>query len=255
MSDKFWDIFISHASEDKEAVARPLAAALKKAGARVWLDEHELKLGDSLSGRIDHGLASSRFGVVVLSPSFLAKRWAKTELAGLRAIEEDGRKVILPVWHNVDKATVAKSSPVVADLLAISTSEGIEKVASAILDVIFSPGSESPSVRNPSVSRRPIELLNSKHSKAVLTQAFVARVREELSRRIEISPTQIEITGCERQGLTHFKLFVKTSMELKAFWKSFFFGRDIGYIKEAHLEVIADISGEVIAVKPASGIR
>jgi len=89
----------------------------------------------------------------------------------------------------------------------------------------------------------------------VLTQAFVARIREELSRKIEISPTQIEITRCEPQGLTHFKLFVKTSLELRAFWKSFFFRRDIGYIKEAHLEVIADTSGEVIAVKPASGIR
>ena len=69
----------------------------------------------------------------------------------------------------------------------------------------------------------------------VLTQVFVARVREELARRIEISPTQIEITRWERQGLTHFKLFVRTSLELKAFWKSFVFGRDVGYIKESTL--------------------
>src|SRR5690349_18227727 len=103
MSDNLWDVFISHASEDKDAVARPLAEALTKGGARVWLDEHELKLGDSLTGKIDHGLARSRFGVVILSDHFFAKKWPRAELAGLRAMEEDGKKVILPIWHGVDK--------------------------------------------------------------------------------------------------------------------------------------------------------
>ena len=167
MEAKAYDVFISHASEDKGSVARPLAAALLKAGARIWLDEFELRLGDSLSGKIDQGLASSRFGVVILSPSFFAKRWPKTELAGLRALEEDGRKVILPVWHDVDKATVARNSPVLADLLAIPTSEGIDKVAKAILDVIFRPGSGSPSATNPSVSRRLLELINGDPPKKV----------------------------------------------------------------------------------------
>lgn len=166
MNDKRWDVFISHASEDKKTVVRPLAAALKRAGARVWLDEHELKIGDSLSEKIDYGLASSRFGVVVLSPSFLAKQWPKKELAGLRAIEEDGQKVILPVWHNVDKTTIAKSSPVLADLVAISTSEGLDKVAAAILANIFSPNSGSPSQYRPKVSRRLIELLDSEPNKS-----------------------------------------------------------------------------------------
>jgi len=157
MNDTLWDVFISHASEDKDTVARPLASALKKAGMRVWLDEHELKLGDSLSGKIDHGLASSAFGVVIMSPTFFSKRWPKAELAGLRAIQEDGQKRILPVWHQIDKATVAKNSPVIADLLAASTSEGIEKVAQAIIDEVFRPGST-----NPSSTARLIDLLHSK---------------------------------------------------------------------------------------------
>ena len=71
MKDKEWDIFISHASEDKTKVARPLAEALRKAGVRVWLDEHQLKVGDSLSEKIDEGLSHSRFGAVILSPAFL----------------------------------------------------------------------------------------------------------------------------------------------------------------------------------------
>jgi len=56
MPKTMWDIFICHASEDKEAIARPLANALKQAGLDVWYDEFTLTLGDSLRRKIDHGL-------------------------------------------------------------------------------------------------------------------------------------------------------------------------------------------------------
>src|SRR5205823_5536445 len=74
---KRYDVFICHASEDKHDVARPLAEALTARGARVWLDELEMKVGDSLRLKIDDGLRLSRFGVVVLSPSFFDKRWTQ----------------------------------------------------------------------------------------------------------------------------------------------------------------------------------
>jgi hypothetical protein len=51
---------------------------------KVWLDEHELTVGDSLSEKIDEGLSQSRFGAVILSPAFFAKHWPKKELSGLR---------------------------------------------------------------------------------------------------------------------------------------------------------------------------
>ena len=50
-----WDIFISHESEDKKEIARPLAEALRQAGLRVWYDEFVLKPGDSLSLKIREG--------------------------------------------------------------------------------------------------------------------------------------------------------------------------------------------------------
>lgn len=92
-----YDVFISHATEDKDSIARPLAQALSKYGVRVWYDEFELKLGDSLSRSIDKGLAESTFGLVVLSPSFFAKNWPEYELRGLTAREMRGVKVILGV--------------------------------------------------------------------------------------------------------------------------------------------------------------
>lgn len=64
------DVFISHASEDKDDVARPLAHALRRRGLSVWYDEFELKMGDSLRQKIDRGLAASRFGVIVFSKAF-----------------------------------------------------------------------------------------------------------------------------------------------------------------------------------------
>lgn len=127
------DLFISHASEDKEQVARPLAAALRRRGWTVWLDELELTVGDSLNGRIEQGLASSRFGVVVLSPNFFAKPWPQKELAGLAAREvSGGSKVILPVWHEIDQQYIVARAPTLADRLGVSTSGGVDMVADEI---------------------------------------------------------------------------------------------------------------------------
>lgn len=71
-----YDVFISHASEDKDDFVRPLAERLRDEHIEVWYDEFTLRIGDSLRRSIDKGLAQSRFGIVVLSPSFGRNRWA-----------------------------------------------------------------------------------------------------------------------------------------------------------------------------------
>lgn len=120
------DLFISHASEDKEAVARPLALKLKAAGVRVWFDEFVLKLGDSLRREIEKGLSTCRYGVVVLSPKFFEKEWPQKELDGLMAREIEGKKLLLPIWHGIDIQYVRKKAPTLADKLSISTSQGLD---------------------------------------------------------------------------------------------------------------------------------
>jgi hypothetical protein len=127
------DVFICHASEDKDTVARPLADALTVRGWSVWLDELELTVGDSLSGHIERALARSRFGVAVLSPAFFVKQWPQRELAGLAAREVDaGSKVILPVWHRVDSHYIVQRAPILADRVGALTSAGIDDVADRI---------------------------------------------------------------------------------------------------------------------------
>ena len=131
-----YDVFISHASEDKADVARPIADLLKRAGLSVWLDECELRIGDSLREKIDLGLGRCRFGVVILSHDFFAKEWPKRELNALFAIEEGTGKVVLPIWHRVQKHEGLEFSPILADRLAANTSQGLTSVARAIADVV-----------------------------------------------------------------------------------------------------------------------
>ena len=139
-----WDVFISYAREDERIVAHPLAELLRKRGLRVWIDAVELNLGDSLRAKIDEGLAKSRFGVVILSAAFLSKQWPLRELNGLAARESDGKKVILPVWHGVDHATIARQSPTLADRLAADTTNGLDCIAAEISRAVMS---DSPSAR------------------------------------------------------------------------------------------------------------
>lgn len=131
-----WDVFISHAWEDKESVARPLAEALTKAGLKVWYDEYTLTLGDSLRRSIDRGLAESRYGLVVLSPNFFAKEWPQRELDGLTARETSSGKVILPIWYQVTYADVLKFSSPLADKLGVSWGRGVDTVVQEILRVV-----------------------------------------------------------------------------------------------------------------------
>lgn len=132
-----FDLFICHASEDKKHVAHPLAVTLKEFGLSVWYDEFSLNVGDSLSESIDVGLARSKYGVVIISPEFIGKKWAKRELRGLvsRDVEEGG--VILPVWHGISRQEVLEFSPPLADTVALDTSlHGPEEIAIKLLKQI-----------------------------------------------------------------------------------------------------------------------
>ena len=131
-----WHAFICHASEDKLVVVEPLAAELRRRGLGIWYDQWVLQIGDSLRRKIDEGLAKSRYGIVVLSPDFFRKEWAQQELDGLVQREIDGRKVILPIWHNVSRTDVMKYSVTLADKLAGSTAKGIAGLADELEAVI-----------------------------------------------------------------------------------------------------------------------
>jgi uridine kinase len=131
-----FDVFISHASEDKSDVVEPLAARLQELGLKVWLDATELRIGDSLRRKIDEGLRQSKYGIVILSPHFFNKEWLQKELDALVAREDGRSKVILPILHNLTHESVANHSILLADKLAANTKKGIDIVALQIADVV-----------------------------------------------------------------------------------------------------------------------
>lgn len=118
-----YDVFVSHASEDKEEFVDEFVAELRKLDIKVWYDTSEIKWGDSMRARIDDGLRKSRFGIAVLSPDYIkeGKYWTKAELDGLFQLESINGKTLLPVWHKLTKAEVMAYSPILGSKLAMTT--------------------------------------------------------------------------------------------------------------------------------------
>jgi hypothetical protein len=131
------DIFICHASEDKDQFVRPLAQLLKERGVRVWYDEFSLHAGDSLRESIDCGLVASNYGVVVLSEAFFQKRWPQQELNGLVAREmAEQRRLLIPVWLNIDQRIILNYSPTLADLLAVKYAGNMQETVETIVQTL-----------------------------------------------------------------------------------------------------------------------
>lgn len=127
------DFFISHDSRDKDEIARPLYEELSKRGYKVWYDEYSLNIGDSLTESIEKGIASCRYGIVVLSGNFLSnEKWAKNELQSLKTkqiVKND--KSLLPVWHNIGPKDLEENFWIL-DKVGGNTNQGIEKLADQI---------------------------------------------------------------------------------------------------------------------------
>lgn len=133
------DLFISHASEDKDALVRPLAEALRDEGLEVWYDEFTLYPSDGLRESIDKGLATSKYGLVVLSPHFFAKGWTNWELDGLVQRQVGGERVIIPIWHQVSRDDVQAFSLPLANIKAIHSSLGVPRVVEEVVRTVNRP--------------------------------------------------------------------------------------------------------------------
>lgn len=140
---KEFNAFISYASEDSKEFVLPLAEKLIGIGLKIWFDQFCLKVGDSLREKIDYGLLSSEYGIVILSQAFFSKKWPQIELNALYSLEIDGRSAILPVWKDISREQVGKYSPLLADKYAAKAYEGIERVAAQLVEVI-DPGNQYP---------------------------------------------------------------------------------------------------------------
>ncbi len=144
------DVFISHASEDKEPFVRRLVDALMKQGISVWFDEFELQIGDSLRQKIDEGLRRSRYALVIFSPTFFEKHWTQYEMDGLIARQMSGtERVILPIWRGLSREEIAQQSLSLTDICAGDTSiDSLETIASKVANKVKGITPSRPSLQS-----------------------------------------------------------------------------------------------------------
>jgi hypothetical protein len=129
-----WDIFICHASEDKDRFVDPLAKRLRHHGFKVWYDKFCLRVGDSVRRSIEKGLINSKYGLVVLSRHFFSKEWPQRELDSLLSIEAYNKSRILPIWFEIGHDEICNFSPLLADKFALNASDGLDSIVSSIED-------------------------------------------------------------------------------------------------------------------------
>lgn len=118
---ELYDFFVSHAWADKEEFVDGFVSKATASGLRVWYDRFTLEWGDSIRQKIDEGLRSAYFGVVVLSPNFFSRPWPNYELDGIIQRDLSGQGRLLPIWHRLTQDDVEKYAPSLAGRLALST--------------------------------------------------------------------------------------------------------------------------------------
>lgn len=134
-----WDAFISHAGEDKEDFAEPLANELENLGLNVWYDDFELSVGDHIPSEIERGLNNSDYGIVVLSEAFFEKSWTQEELNSLiqRDVSESN-KVILPICYEISPTEVQSHHTLLGKRYLISgNSSSVSEVAEELYQEIL----------------------------------------------------------------------------------------------------------------------
>lgn len=141
-----YDVFVSHAWEDKESFVDEFVKAMEDLNIRVWYDKNEMKWGDSMRAKIDAGLRKSKFGIAVLSPNYIAdgKYWTKTELDGLFQMESFNGKILLPIWHNLTKKQLYDFSPILASKLAMTTATMTPKEIAIKMKEVLSECNQEP---------------------------------------------------------------------------------------------------------------
>ncbi|XP_061991025.1 disease resistance protein RPV1-like [Rosa rugosa] len=103
-----WDVFLSFRGEDtRHTITNSIYNALERRGVRVFRDDDGLNRGDDIAPSLLEAIEDSAAAVVVLSPRYADSRWCLEELA---KICDGGRRLILPVFYQVDPSDVRRQS-------------------------------------------------------------------------------------------------------------------------------------------------
>ena len=119
---KQYDVFISHASADKEDYVDLLVMAVKRLGINVFYDTDVLSWGDKWKEVIIQGTADSEFAIIVISKNFFGREWTEKELTEfLSQQNESGQKIVLPLLLGISMDDLKEHYPELGDIQCISS--------------------------------------------------------------------------------------------------------------------------------------
>ena len=133
---KPYHVFISYATED-EAYATELARSLQWLGLSVWFAPVALEIGGKLLDSINAGLIASQYGLLLLSPTYVSKKWTTYELDVLHRQHIEEEKKLLPIWHGIDKAQLDRWNPGLSGIVALRSTEEPSVTAKKIANVVY----------------------------------------------------------------------------------------------------------------------
>lgn len=124
ISNREYDVFISHANQDKEELVDELYDSLNKLGIKIFYDKNCLEWGDNWKSKILNGVNASEFAIIVISQNFFGREWTEKELYEfLNRQNENGQKVVLPVLKGITFDVLKNMYPAVADIQCLDSSK------------------------------------------------------------------------------------------------------------------------------------
>jgi TIR domain len=136
LSNTKQDVFISHASADKEKYILPLTNSLSTHGVTFWLDNNEIRWGDNIVTKINDGLSKSRFGLICLSKAFVSSPWTEGEMSAILGMQySSGEKKLIPLILN-SKELVLKTYPLLSSIAYRDFSLGPAKLADQLSELL-----------------------------------------------------------------------------------------------------------------------
>jgi retron-type reverse transcriptase len=133
---KMYDVFLCHASEDKEAIVRPLYEELQKLGLNVFLDSEEIGWGESLIDIINKALHKSKYVIAVMSDNSVGKKWPQKEInAVLNSEITNGTNKLLPLI-NGNAEDILSENFLLSDKLYKAWDNNPAEIAAEILKLV-----------------------------------------------------------------------------------------------------------------------
>lgn len=131
-----YDVFLCHASEDKDTIARPLYEELKKLGLNVFLDSEEIGWGDSLIDIINRALHKSKYVIAVMSENSVEKKWPQKEINAVLSNEiNHDKSKLLPLIHGNAEDILGKNF-LMSDKLYKEWKNNPEEIAKSVLAML-----------------------------------------------------------------------------------------------------------------------